>query len=58
LGFCAVRVDALVENFETRFAIEQKIQLNRSASSKLATVSVFWICLIIARLAPVLLTIW
>jgi hypothetical protein len=47
-----------LEKLNRRFAIWLKIQLNPFASRKIATISVFWICSIFARFAPVLVTIW
>jgi hypothetical protein len=39
-------------------AIWSKNQLNPFASRKIAIVSIFWICSVFVRFAPVLVTIW
>jgi hypothetical protein len=47
-----------VEKLNRRFAIWHKFQLNPFASRQIAPLSFFWISLVFACFAPVLVTIW
>jgi hypothetical protein len=47
-----------LEKLNRCFAIWHKIQLNPFASRQIAPVPVFWILLLLACFAPVLVTIW
>jgi hypothetical protein len=47
-----------LEKSNRRFAIWHKIQLNPFASRQIAPLPIFWILLVFACFAPVLVTIW